>query len=704
MTELKGRITRIEKTERDGSCFFYLDTPSIQAVRQKNGLVLCKGFTSRITISMPVLMTGRWENGTFFAETYEVVWISNLATIDFLVKNCKGIGKKTAGVICSLYGKSLFKRNKEDLSDSLQANFPKLSQEQIRGIIQAIFQEKQGLFELETLFSQLSIDYASILEIYDTYGNEALKKIQENPYRIGLKFELPFPAVDGIAYNNGMDGLDEKRIVGLIEYKLKYAGSSGHTFVNAKDLAQAVTHASEISRFEEMIPAIYVSSVIALSKHITNEQGKISINKYIYAEKEIAKRLKCLSGNPSKITIDLQKIKEISQKIGCDFGNDQAQAFFLLEKSDLMILTGGPGTGKTTTVRGIAEYYKEYYPNAVIAFCAPTGRAAQRLSESTGQPATTIHKLLDFKPYDRENAGCKNQSNPIQADFIIVDEMSMVDAELMSLLLDAVKNGTKLLLVGDENQLPSIGPGNILHDMIASGFFPVCRLKENFRQANEGSIYMNSERILHGKVPLSAPDFIIQKAPDEKAAYQILCDVMQRNYDLKNPFRIQLIAPSKKGTAGTVRMNQFVHSQVVHAGKENIPPQPMCGDKIMFTKTNYEAGYINGDVGIIESMTADKITVWNGTDHYNVPATAIHDMTLAYAYTIHKSQGSENDLILIYLPQSMSHMMTRSLLYTAVTRARRGVYIVYTDDALNRCVQNTTGNLRQTRLLEFLAN
>ena len=295
MEELKGRIIRITSTKRDGTCLFYLDTPKAHIPRQKNGFVLCNGQTSRITSNMPVLLNGDWKNGVFHAEEYHITWISNQATIDFLQRNCKGIGKKTAGLICSFYGKKLFSTEKDDLSESLKANFPKIPCDSIDEIIKALFQEKKGLFGLEKIFSTITVDYSNLLEIYDDYGDDSVEKLLKNPYHIGIKYNLPLQAVDLIAYNSGIDAFDYKRIEGIIQYNLKYAATNGHTYVDAKKMADGVSFASESSRYGESIPKIYTSSIISMSKQIINDHGKIGLKKYIYCEQEIAKRLKRLS-------------------------------------------------------------------------------------------------------------------------------------------------------------------------------------------------------------------------------------------------------------------------------------------------------------------------------------------------------------------------------------------------------------------------
>lgn len=702
MVSLKGRVSEIIKTERNGLCLFHLDTPTKGAIRQSNGKVLCHGALSRISVAMPVELSGEWVDGTLEVSDYKFTWISNNATAEFLVKNCKGVGKTTAKEICAFYGSKLFSMNRTELTLSLQENFKKLNLQIIDNIVNELFQNKEVLYALEKIFSQMNVDYSSILDIYTVYGDESVKKIKENPYKIGMEFGIPLTVIDLIAYSFDIKAFDFMRIEGIISYLLSYAASSGHTYMDAGKLAESVSNSSEFSRYHEKIPTILVSSTVLLSKKIVLDEGKVAYASLLFAERDIAKRLQVLKAFESHIQVTDEEIDEVAKELNFHFGKDQRHSFKALETGGVNVLTGGPGTGKTTTINGFVAYYKKKNPGAVIAFCAPTGRAAKRLSESINQKALTIHKLLDYTPFDKDHSACKNQANPIEADLIIVDEMSMVEAELMAKLVAAIKNGTRLLLVGDENQLPSIGAGNVFHDIIHSGQFPVYRLEENFRQANGGTIHENSKRILAGKMPLHTDDFQMFKAKDEADAYKALCYFMGRFYDKDDPFKTQLIEPSTKGVAGTFKMNHYIHTKLIHDGIENVSPQPMVGDKIIFTTTNYEAGYINGDIGIIQGITCDEVIVWNDSETLRLPISAMHDMMLAYAYTIHKSQGSENEIVIIYLPEEMKHMMTRSLFYTAVTRAKDYVCVIHTGDALRTCIRNVSDRKRNTRLQEFL--
>lgn len=697
-----GRVAKIIKKEKNGQCVFSFDTTDKNAKRQPNGEVHCMARISRVFEAMPVELSGHWENDLFICEDLKPSWMGTRTMTTYLKKSCKGtgLGEKTIKIICFFYKEKIFDYEKEDFKRSLEENFPRLNEKQITALLSAIYQTRQGLFELEDILCAENINYGIIQDIYEQYHEHSVEVIKANPYSIGRTFGYPLKAADNIAFRFRIPPLDTKRIEGLICYALDYAASGGNTFMYADELADRVSTNSMRSLYHCGIPAIYVSCTIISSRKLMQEQNKIALRDILLAEKMSAKKLNAIRQQKIHLTVTDDKIEEIGKELDFQYGNDQKNAFHLLETGGVNILTGGPGTGKTSSVKGIIHYYLKENPGAEVAFVAPTGRAAKRLSESSGYPAKTIHKFLDLKPYEVD-MDIDAPVRTLDVDFLVVDETSMLDIILLFRLLKALPDTCRILFVGDENQLPSIGPGNVLHDMIAGGKIPVYRLEENFRQKNGGSVYENGKRILSGQMPVAHADFQIFRAKDEKDAYTGLCYLIRQYYDKGEPLKTQVIEPSRKGAAGTYKINQYVHTDITHKNVPGISPQPSVHDKIIFNHTDYSLGYVNGDIGIIESMNADEIVADIG-ERIIVPAASIHDMELGYAYTIHKSQGSENDTVIIYLSEEMSHMMTRSLLYTAVTRAKNMVVIVYTGNALRECILNTSDTVRNTRLAEFL--
>lgn len=703
---LKGKIVEVLNLENNGKTLFLLSVVGHQDLPyQKDGNILCKAYSTMLSEAATVEVTGEFCNDIFDVTKIELTFINQQSLADYILTCCKGsrIGKVFVNKVVSKYKKEILTMGGAALENAILKDFPSIKPIKAKLIVDALYYKHNDILEeLEQLFESSCIEKEQLIDIYSKYGESSIRQLKNNPYNIGLEFRIKYTAIDFVAKKFHIDTFDFKRIEGLIHYALEEAASKGHTWMKANYLAKRVSAMSMKSAYMTKIYPIMVSNTVILSKRFVLDEYKISLKKYYIAEVLIAQKLNQFKKNDSYIQVTKDDINTISDELNFNFGKEQRESFRLLESDGVSVLTGGPGTGKTTTVKGIVKLYLKKNPGKKVAFCAPTGRAAKQLSIATTYNAKTIHKMLEYKPF--ENGLCikKTQADPIEADFIIIDEFSMVDVELMAMLLEAVKLGTRLLLVGDENQLPSIGAGNLLHDIIESKKFPVYRLTENFRQKGNGSIIDNANLILDGITPKQSENFKIFKAKNEEDAFNGLCYFIKMLYNIKDPFLTQLIEPSRKGFAGTYKMNQYIHKELIHNGKEDISPSPMVNDKIIFKQTNYDVGYVNGDIGIIKALTANEVVIWNDFEELVLPLSALNDLELAYSYTIHKSQGSENENVIIYLPEEMKHMMTRSLFYTAVTRAKKNVIVIYTGNALELCLSNISDKKRNTRLQEFL--
>ena len=344
----------------------------------------------------------------------------------------------------------------------------------------------------------------------------------------------------------------------------------------------------------------------------SNKKNGIVYNRKIYdAENNAVENIIRLTSNREKIPFDARLIRKSEKACGMSYGKQQREAFpKILESKGIKILTGGPGTGKTTTIKGIILAYQEMHPKDVVKLCAPTGRAAQRMAESTEMPACTVHRLLNYTPYG-EDANFKDASNPIDADLIVVDEVSMLDISLFSMLIDAIKTGATLVLVGDIHQLESVGPGAVLHDLldINDKFIPKCMLTDVFRQKGGSPIIDNSKRINEGRTSLvTGKDFQIIQTKTETESMEKVKGIMKKYYDPKDPFKIQILCPSKEGISGVVNQNTILQ-ECLNTSKDKIFYGKGCykvNDKIIMTKNNYEADYYNGDIGIIRSIDKNK--------------------------------------------------------------------------------------------------
>ena len=697
-------LTGIIKSIKDDEQKFCLFTTDKSAYRDLQGRTWCKGDIGNLTEGMTVECRGDWEKHTFVFNKIKPVWISLQTTISYLINATAsyGIRKMDITAICSKYGRKLFSTDKRELTDLILNDFPNMDAENVTVFVNALNLKDKALCELEDYLIPYGFKAEKVKEMYKFYGVNAINKIKCDPYKACHIFDVNFKIADQIAFDSKMEPLNKRRIAGLVREALKNAGNYGHTIALPKDVANFVSYKSRQSVYRMEIPAVLVSYTVITDKEFILKDGYVSLYYLYKAEKDIAKGLIALKNIGPYSSISDADIKRIEKELGTSYGKDQKKAFKMFETGGVNILTGGPGTGKTTTLNGIINHIRHINPNAVILLCAPTGRAAKRMSESTGMDAETIHKMCGLKPYKTEEFNDKQNVLPITADFVICDEFSMVSADLAAILINAMKRGTRFIIVGDEHQLPSIEPGNVLHDLIASGKFPVYRLEENFRQANGSSIQPNADRILAEQMPVSTNDFQIYKAKDEQDSYKALKYFMNMYYDKNDPYKVQLIEPSRKGAAGTFKMNRYMHNKLILNDENGDDYIPKTGDKIIFSRTDYDEGYVNGDMGIITGLTNHVMNVNLEGYPITVSRKSMADVEFGYSYTIHKSQGSENPIIIIYLPEKMKHMMTNSLLYTAVTRARNTVIIIYEDDSLETCIHNKSDAVRNTRLLMFL--
>ena len=755
--------TKYDKKKRN--VYFSISALGNDLIRTENGTVRCLGSILDVNLGAPVKIVGKFQDDILICKTIELAWTSKEEIVSYLTARCKSmvatknqelkregkksirnLGQKNIEKLVDVLGEDIINLDDETLRQRIlmDERLLGIGEQSIAILLRARTKADPVLKELceELLNYKVSID--EITKIRENCSkfhiNNPLDAIREDPYRVLLASDVELSIIDEYAYDLVADNGKKRftatsfqRVVGYVVNELHNAANDGHTYLATTDLVAKINARSRRSRFGVDIPTSYISMAFSNKgpSSITLDKDKriVALSQYYNAEIDVATKLIKLmdSAVPTFKVID-EEIEQVSEKLQLSFGSDQKHAFKILERGGVSILTGGPGTGKTTVINGLVALYKMHLPDVVIKFCAPTGKAAKQLNRSVqsslndGDSAVTIHKLLNYNPFGSKSDDIYNQphdkDNPIDADVIIIDESSMIEITVMNMLLDAIKPGTMVIFVGDENQLPCIGAGNCLHDMIASGAFPVYRLNENFRQKGDGSIIFNAKRINKGLMPIdNNEDFLLSVVSDDKKGYEMLCRLMSALYNTRDPFAVQMIEPSRHGFAGIYEMNRFVREQIVYRGKEDIAPTPMIGDKVMVTHTEEKADqdhyykkfpecdydiYINGDIGTIVSITEDSVILWDGYDKICYDPSVLHHIEFAYSYTIHKSQGSEADTVIIYLPESMAHMMTRSLFYTAVTRAKKKVIIVATGNALEMCINNTSDIKRNTRLVEHI--
>ena len=477
--------------------------------------------------------------------------------------------------------------------------------------------------------------------------------------------------------------------------------SCGHTYANIEDIFNGRKYLKN-----EVFPNTITNAMIVAhiaQKGIRNDHDLIYFNSMFQAELNTAKQIQRLNFSGSPLPFNERFIDESETQTGLKYAPQQREAFSLLKKTGVGILTGGPGTGKSTVINGILMAYEKMKPGGVIRLCAPTGRAAQRITETTGREAVTIHRLLEYKPFGRGMDVQRNASNPIEADIIIVDESSMLDIELASLFFSAVGNGTLVILVGDINQLPSVGAGDVLHDLITSGVVPVVQLTTVYRQAETSPIIANARAINAGIDNLiQNEDFVINKYQNDADIADAIIEYMQNNYDSTDPFGIQVLVPSRVGKAGLTELNSRLQ-EVLNPGRSGVQYGRTCyreNDKVIFTRNNYDAGYFNGDIGVVtEARNGQLVIKFQGKDDTVVISKELlEDVMLAYAMTIHKSQGSEFDTVVLPVSLSYSKMLYRKLYYTAVTRSKKKLIVIGDINALKKSAENNSQDIRMTTI------
>lgn len=700
------------------------------AVKNYNDLVTVIGNLLDVNVGSVLLIDGNWKVDSkygrqFVAESWEETLPATVFGIEKYLGSglIKGVGPKFAKRIVGLFG--------TDTMDVIECDISRLKE--VEGIgekrIRQIHEswERQKEIKNVMLFLQdhgVSTSFAA--KIYRQYGNDSIAKVKENPFRLADDiWGIGFKTADSIAEKLGIGKEAFMRLRSGILYTLSSLADEGHVYAYK---GQLIKRATELLEAEESSIVMTLDQMLAdkdvISEPVSEEKGDaIYLPPFYYAEVGVAAKIKKLLQNPAQdrlwtslmearkrtgnrdLSID---VKKIEAKIGMEYDEIQADAIRQAAVSKIMILTGGPGTGKTTTTKGIISAYQSFGLKILLA--APTGRAAKRMTETTGLEAKTIHRLLECKPPEGYQ---KNEENLLEGDVLIVDECSMIDLVLMNSLLKAIPAGMRVVLVGDIDQLPSVGAGNVLRDLIDSGVVPVIRLTRIFRQAQTSRIIMNAHRINEGQMPdLSngkETDFFFTTKEDPEEAVREIVSLVQHKlsrYYRTPSSQIQVLTPMQKGVVGATNLNLALQEALNPQG-DGLRRSGFIfrrDDKVMQIRNNYDKEVFNGDIGIIESVDLQNRTLKVNFDQHVVEyeSSELDELVHAYATTIHKAQGSEYPIVV--MPVLMNHyvMLQRNLIYTGITRAKKILVMVGTRKALACAVRNVTVHRRNTLLKERL--
>lgn len=643
----------------------------------------------------------------------------------------KGIGTALAARIVRHFHADTFRIIEEE--PERLAEIKGISERKAREIAQQVY-EKRDMRKAMIFLQQFGITTALAVKIFEKYGQRMYEVLQNNPYQLADDIHgVGFRIADEIARKAGVSADSEYRVKSAISYVLLQAGNEGHIYL-PKELVQSRTAqllGVGLEDIEQYLMDLAVDRKIVVKQE--KEQERVYSASSYYIEMSTARML-CDLNITGEIDdqVILKKIAAIEKQTEMYLDEMQKKAVIEAVRCGLLIITGGPGTGKTTTINTLISYFES--EGLQILLAAPTGRAAKRMTEATGVEAKTVHRLLEISGLSEESGAVggfgRNAQNPLEADVIIIDEMSMVDAYLMHALLDAVTVGTRLIMVGDMNQLPSVGPGSVLKDMIQSGCIPVVSLTRIFRQAQESDIVVNAHKINRGEPVLldnKSRDFFFLKRDDANVIISIVIQLVRDKiprYVNAKMYDIQVLTPMRKGLLGVERLNTILQEYLNPPDRTKTEQEQNGvlfreGDKVMQVKNNYQLeweirgrygipmekglGIFNGDMGIIREINkqTERVTVeFDEQRMVEYPYSGLEELELAYAVTIHKSQGSEYPAVVIPLLSGPKMLMTRNLLYTAVTRAKQCVTLVGDPYAFNQMEANTVEQKRYTALAD----
>ncbi len=709
---IEGVLERIVYFSEDDSY-----TVARLRVKGERELVTVVGNLFAVHPGETLKLVGRWVNNQKFGRQFKVE-----SCLPMLPATLTGIEKYLSSGLIKGIGPVMAKRlTKKFGLKTLEVieNDPERLGE-VEGIgpvriarIKQAWEEQKEIKDVILFLQSHGVSTAYAVKIYKAYGNNAISLLKENPYRLAMDISgIGFKTADRIAQNLGIEPNSPLRAQAGILYLLWEATEEGNVFLPQDELIEKASSTLQIDKvfLEEALVILRQEEKVVIEER--EAEKEVYLKPLWVAEEKIAERLHRLSQTQKQpLAIETEKAIAWVQSVnGIELAEKQKEAIRKAVEKKVLVITGGPGTGKTTLVKSILQIMELKKQRIVLA--SPTGRAAKRLTEVTGREAKTIHRLLEYKPMEGKFG--RNEENPLEADLVIVDETSMVDVLLMNHLLKAIPLWATLILVGDVDQLPSVGPGNVLKDIIKSGTVEVITLTEIFRQASQSMIVVNAHRVNRGEFPLlkkgKGLDFYFLEKKDPEEAVRTLKELCAQKIPGTfgfHPLRdIQVLSPLRKGSAGVERLNKELQALLNPRGREIIRGGNIfrLHDKVMQIKNNYEKEVFNGDIGRITHIDLEEQEIFVQFEErlVNYDYNDLDELTLAYAISVHKSQGSEYPAVILPLLRQHYVMLQRNLIYTAITRAKKLMIIVGDKRALAMAIKNARPQERYTGLTRRL--
>jgi len=721
-TELCGTVEKvIFKSAENGYAVFSLKVSGSETVT-------AHGYLTEVFQGERVSLKGQWSFHKKFGRQFEVKEYTTQAptSVDGIQKYLasgliKGIGPKFAERLVKKFGAQTLQVI--DKTPNLLQEVSGVGPKRIMAIMKA-WEDQKEIANVMVFLRGKDVSTAFAVKIYKTYGNESIKKMQENPYRlVDDIWGVGFKTADQIALKLGLEPHSLERIKAAITHTLSQATSQGHLYLEVEQVKKEVAQLIQLdakdtehkTRLKAALHEQYEEEKIKLITN--NDQHYLALPQFYFSEMGIAKKVRKLLTAKRTKKLDMDAIyNHVRQPDGNGFAlnDDQQEGILSCMQHSVSIITGGPGTGKTTLVKKMLEVLEQQHCKFRLA--APTGRAAKRMFEGTGRSTETLHRLLEFTPGSMGFA--RNEQNALELDFLIVDEASMIDVFLMHAILKALPQNAHLVLIGDIDQLPSVGAGNILNDLIASKEIAVVKLTQIFRQAQDSMIIVNAHRVNRGEfpsgpVPGSKRDFIYIKEEIPENIFPLLQNIYKKKLPQLgiDPKNTVTLVPMNRGTVGTQRINQELQKILNPHALENkiitrFSQEYKINDRVMQVRNNYDKFVFNGDMGTIKDINIQdqQLMIAFGERVLEYDFAELNEIALAYATSIHKSQGSEFDAVII--PIFMQHFMLlqRNLIYTGITRAKKLCILIGQPKAISMGIKNNKGTVRNTFLKEFLTS